>query len=77
MLYVGDHPKDVQAASAAGAVRIGVRWGYIPVEHPIETWNADIVINHPDEILKSPVETVTRKEEAIVYVRGTSQSARG
>lgn len=51
VLYVGDHPKDVQAASAAGAVSIGVRWGYIPVDHPIETWNADIVINHPDEIL--------------------------
>lgn len=51
VLYVGDHPKDVQAASAAGAISIGVRWGYIPEEHPIETWNADIVINHPDEIL--------------------------
>lgn len=51
VLYVGDHPKDVQAASAAGAVSIGVRWGYIPEEHPIQTWNADIVINHPDEIL--------------------------
>ena len=51
VLYVGDHPKDVQAACAAGAVSIGVRWGYIPEEHPIETWNADIVINHPDEIL--------------------------
>lgn len=50
-LYVGDHPKDVQAARAAGAMSVGVRWGYIPVEHPIETWQADLVINHPDDIL--------------------------
>lgn len=51
VLYVGDHPKDVQAARSAGAVSIGVRWGYIPEDLPIETWQADIVINHPDEIL--------------------------
>ena len=51
VLYVGDHPKDIQAASAAGAMSIGVRWGYIPVDHPIETWNADLIINHPDDIL--------------------------
>lgn len=51
VLYIGDHPKDVQAARSAGAVSIGVRWGYIPEDEPIETWHADIVINHPDEIL--------------------------
>ena len=42
---------NVQAARAAGAMSIGVRWGYIPVEHPIETWHADRIINHPDDIL--------------------------
>jgi N-acetyl-D-muramate 6-phosphate phosphatase len=51
VIYVGDHPKDVQAASAAGAMSIGVRWGYIPEDQPIETWNADLIINHPDDIL--------------------------
>ena len=51
VLYVGDHPKDVQAAASAGATSIAVRWGYIPEEHPIDTWNADIIINHPNEIL--------------------------
>ncbi len=51
VLYVGDHPKDVQAAAAAGSISIGVRWGYIPEDQPIESWKADLVINHPDEIL--------------------------
>ena len=51
VLYVGDHPKDVQAASAAGAASVGVRWGYIPEDQPIEGWNADLVIDHPDDLL--------------------------
>lgn len=51
-IYVGDHLKDVQATSAAGATSIAVRWGYIPDDLPIEQWQADHVINHPDEILK-------------------------
>ena len=50
-LYVGDHPKDVEAARAAGAKSVAVRWGYIPAEAPIESWKADMIINHPDEIL--------------------------
>ena len=51
VLYIGDHPKDVQAASAAGAKSIAVRWGYIPEDQPIESWQADVIINHPDDIL--------------------------
>lgn len=51
VLYVGDHPKDVQAARAAGARSIAVRWGYIPDDQPIDAWQADVIINHPDEIL--------------------------
>jgi len=51
VLYIGDHPKDIQAARSAGAMSVGVRWGYIPEDQPIETWSADFIINHPDEIL--------------------------
>jgi phosphoglycolate phosphatase len=51
VIYVGDHPKDVQAATAAGAMSMAVRWGYIPEDQPIESWQADIIINHPDDIL--------------------------
>jgi len=50
-LYVGDHPKDIEAARRAGAGSIGVRWGYIPDDLPIEDWEADWIINHPDDIL--------------------------
>lgn len=50
-LYVGDHPKDIQAARAAGAFSVGVRWGYIPEDQPIEGWQADLIVDRPDEIL--------------------------
>jgi|TARA_B110000305_G_C19430607_1_gene636073 2-phosphoglycolate phosphatase len=54
-IYVGDHLKDVQATAAAGATSIAVRWGYIPDELPIEDWQADHLINHPDEILAQAI----------------------
>jgi N-acetyl-D-muramate 6-phosphate phosphatase len=54
-IYVGDHLKDVQATTAAGAISIAVRWGYIPDDLPIEDWQADHLINHPDEILDQAI----------------------
>ena len=55
-LYVGDHPKDIQAAKAAGVTSIAVRWGYIPDDSPIEDWQADLIIKHPAEILDQAVQ---------------------
>jgi len=49
--YVGDHLKDIQASTGAGTKSMAVRWGYIPDDSPIESWDADFIINHPDEIL--------------------------
>ena len=49
--YVGDHLKDIQASENAGTKSMAVRWGYIPEDSPIDSWNADFIINHPDEIL--------------------------
>ena len=41
----------LNADVTAGATSIAVRWGYIPEDQPIESWHADFVINHPDDIL--------------------------
>ena len=51
VFYVGDHPKDVEAASRAGAKSIAVRWGYLPEEPAIENWHADAIVSTPQEIL--------------------------
>lgn len=40
-IYVGDHPRDIEAARNAGMPAVAVRWGYLPDESRIEQWGAD------------------------------------
>lgn len=50
--YVGDDLRDIQAARAAGMRPVAVEWGY---HHPERggpgTWQAEIVIAHPLELV--------------------------
>jgi phosphoglycolate phosphatase len=50
--YLGDDLRDIQAARAAGMRPVAVDWGY---HHPDNsgpgTWNADAVINRPEDLL--------------------------
>lgn len=48
--YVGDDKRDIDASRAAGMRSIAVRWGYLGVDEPIETWNADDIIQSPAEL---------------------------
>jgi phosphoglycolate phosphatase len=51
--YLGDDLRDMQAARAAGMQAVAVEWGY---HHPEQgapgTWQAQIVIAHPLELVK-------------------------
>lgn len=50
-VYVGDDPRDVQAARAAGMPVIAAAWGYLsPGEDPAG-WGADAVAGHASELL--------------------------
>ena len=49
-LFVGDSGMDMAAAVNAGAVPVGVLWGFRPLEELIEN-GACHIVNHPDEIL--------------------------
>lgn len=51
-LYVGDDQRDVQAGRAAGMRTVAVAWGYLGLGEPISAWNADAVIERPDELLQ-------------------------
>ncbi|MBE0612807.1 MAG: HAD-IA family hydrolase [Burkholderiales bacterium] len=51
-LYVGDDLRDIQAARAAGMPVLAAKYGYLGDGGPIETWQADAVIEHPSEILE-------------------------
>lgn len=46
-VYVGDHPRDVEAAQRAGMPAIAVRWGYLPPASRIEDWGATWIAEHP------------------------------
>jgi phosphoglycolate phosphatase len=52
-LYVGDDLRDVQAARAAGMRSAAVAWGYHGTENGgPATWNADLLLSRPQEILE-------------------------
>ncbi|MDQ8022771.1 MAG: HAD-IA family hydrolase [Moraxellaceae bacterium] len=50
-LYIGDDPRDVEAARAAGMRSLAVTWGYHGAGLPPEEWGADGVVHHPREVL--------------------------
>lgn len=50
-LYVGDDIRDIVAGKAAGMRTVAAGYGYLG-SHPISTWNADTIIDHPLQILR-------------------------
>jgi phosphoglycolate phosphatase len=50
-LYVGDDLRDMQSARAAGMRSLAARYGYLGDGGPIESWQADAIIDHPREVL--------------------------
>ena len=50
-LYLGDDLRDVQSARAAGMRALAARYGYLGDGGPIESWQADAIIDHPREVL--------------------------
>ena len=50
-LYVGDARRDMEAGQRAGMKTIAALFGYITDDDNPASWNADGMIEHPDEIL--------------------------
>ena len=50
--YVGDDLRDVLAGRAAGMTTVAVRWGYLGLGDPIESWGANHIADSPAEVLK-------------------------
>lgn len=49
-IFVGDHPKDIEAGKKAGMVTIATAWGYLPQDTVISDWSADKIVYSADEI---------------------------
>jgi phosphoglycolate phosphatase len=50
-LYVGDAERDIQAGRAVGMKTVLVNWGYIADSDDTASWQADISIDEPSELL--------------------------
>ncbi|MCU7800535.1 MAG: HAD-IA family hydrolase [gamma proteobacterium symbiont of Lucinoma myriamae] len=49
-LYVGDAERDIIAGNAAGMTTLTALFGYIEAHDQPESWGADAMIKHPEEI---------------------------
>lgn len=50
-VYVGDDLRDVQSGRAAGLRTVAAAWGYLGVEHPVDSWGAHWIANTPADVL--------------------------
>jgi N-acetyl-D-muramate 6-phosphate phosphatase len=51
-LYVGDAPRDIESARAAGMPVLAAAWGYIHVDDDPRDWDADAVIDAPSQLIE-------------------------
>lgn len=49
-IYVGDDPRDIEAANAAGMLSVAAAYGYFDASENPHQWGADAVIDHPQEL---------------------------
>lgn len=52
IMYVGDHPRDIDAGRAAGMPTVLAAYGYLPPAHrtDLDAWNADVIIHNVSEL---------------------------
>jgi 2-phosphoglycolate phosphatase len=52
IVYVGDHPRDIDAGRAAGMQTILAAYGYLPPERAddLASWQADFIVHHAAEL---------------------------
>jgi phosphoglycolate phosphatase len=49
--YVGDADRDIAAGRAAGMMTVAAAYGFIPPGDDPDTWGADHLISHPNQLL--------------------------
>lgn len=51
-LYIGDAARDIKAGKNANMTTLTARYGYITADDNLEEWQADGIIDHPNELLQ-------------------------
>lgn len=49
-IYVGDSDRDIAAGRAAGMPTIAASYGYVPADDDVARWEADAVVDSPNEL---------------------------
>jgi phosphoglycolate phosphatase len=49
-VYVGDHPRDMEASRNAGMPGIAAAWGYLPRDENPQSWGASFIAATPDAL---------------------------
>lgn len=60
-LYVGDDRRDIVAGKAAGCLTVAVSYGYLGDSGPLDSWGADLIVDHPDELATFVTSRVVQK----------------
>lgn len=60
-LYVGDDRRDIVAGKAAGCLTVAVSYGYLGDSGPLESWGADLIVDHPNQLAAFLVKRVAPK----------------
>lgn len=62
-IYVGDHPRDIDAGRAAGMPTVLASYGYLPLDHrdDLASWQADYIVQNVAE-LQDLVQTMCGKK---------------
>ncbi len=50
-IYIGDDRRDVEAGRGACMPTLAAAWGYLGRGESVHDWNADAVLQHPEELL--------------------------
>ncbi|WP_371378927.1 HAD family hydrolase [Thalassotalea aquiviva] len=52
ILYLGDAERDMQAGNAVNMTTVVANWGYIDEPEPLAAWQADHIINKPEQLMQ-------------------------
>lgn len=68
-IYVGDHPRDIDAGRDAQMYTILVAYGYLPLQYKddLTAWRADCIVNTVSELLRYFDNWLSHLKQSISY----------
>jgi len=70
IIYVGDHPRDIEAGRNAGMYTILAAYGYLPLSHKdnLTAWQADCIVNNISELRQKVCQLLKLESEKPVVL---------